>query len=75
MTDSNFDILDRLEEFAQERGHAILDLAFAWLLANPAVDSVIAGVSKVEQVIVNAKTAEWQLTEGEMAEIDSILKS
>ena len=42
-TDKNFDILEALEEFARERDHTILDLAFAWLLANPCVCSVIAG--------------------------------
>ena len=36
-TDKNFDILEALEEFAQERDHTVLDLAFAWLLANSCV--------------------------------------
>ena len=72
-TDKNFDILEGLEKFAQDRDHTILDLTFAWLLANPCVSSVIAGATKPEQVTANANTSGWHLTEEEMAEIDTIL--
>ncbi|MGA1195888.1 MAG: aldo/keto reductase [Candidatus Latescibacterota bacterium] len=72
-TDKNFDILEGLEKFAQEREHTVLDLAFAWLLANPCVSSVIAGATKPEQITANAKTSGWQLTAEEMTEIDTIL--
>lgn len=71
--DKNYDILEALEKFAQERDHTILDLAFAWLLANPCVSSVIAGATKPEQVTANAATVGWNLSEEEMAEIDQIL--
>lgn len=73
-TDANFDILEGLERFAKDRDHTVLDLAFAWLLANPAVTSVIAGVTKPEQVTANAKTVGWQLSNDEMDEIDKILE-
>ncbi len=72
-TDKNFDILEALEKFARERDHTLLDLAFAWLLANPCVCSVIAGATKPEQVTANAATVGWHLTDEEMAEIDNIL--
>jgi aryl-alcohol dehydrogenase-like predicted oxidoreductase len=72
-TAANFDILEGLEAFAQARDHTVLDLAFAWLLANPAVTSVIAGATKPEQVSANSKTAGWTLSPDEMTEIDSIL--
>ena len=72
-TDRNFDILEGLERFALARDHTVLDLAFAWLLANPAVTSVIAGATKPEQITANAATAGWHLTNEEMAEIDGIL--
>jgi aryl-alcohol dehydrogenase-like predicted oxidoreductase len=72
-TDANFDVLEKLEAFASERGHTILDLAFAWLLANPAVSSVIAGATKAEQVVGNAKTTGWRLTKEDVAEVNSIL--
>ena len=72
-TDKNFDILEALEEFARERDHTILDLAFAWLLANPCVCSVIAGATTPEQVTANAATIGWDLSDEEMEEIDEIL--
>ena len=40
-SDRNFDILEDLEKFAKERDHTVLDVAFAWLLTNPCVSSVI----------------------------------
>ena len=33
-TNANFDLLERLEAFCEARGHTVLELAFAWLLAN-----------------------------------------
>ena len=72
-SDANFDILEGLESFAEERGHTILELAFAWLLANPAVSSVIAGATKAEQVVANARTAGWHLSEEDMAEVEALL--
>ena len=43
MADANFDLLEALEGYAEERGHTILDLALCWLASDPAVSSVIAG--------------------------------
>ena len=73
LTGRNFDILERLEEFASERGHTILELAFAWLLANPMVSSVIAGATRPEQVEGNAASADWSLTDEDVEEVNTIL--
>ena len=75
LSDANFDILEALESFAQARDHTILNLAFAWLLANPAVASVIAGATKPEQVAANAATVGWKLSPEDLAEIDTILSA
>lgn len=72
-TDANFDLLEALEAFCAERGHSILELAFAWLLANPDVSSVIAGATRAEQVVANAKAAAWTLTAQELAEVNAII--
>ena len=74
LTDANFEMLERLENFAEERGHPMVELAIAWLLGNPAVSSVIAGATKTDQVIANAKASGWQLVESDMEEVASILK-
>jgi aryl-alcohol dehydrogenase-like predicted oxidoreductase len=75
LTDENFAILDQLENFAQQRGHTLLELAFAGLAAQPAVASVIAGATKPEQVIANAATAERTLSAEDRAALDEILPS
>jgi aryl-alcohol dehydrogenase-like predicted oxidoreductase len=75
LTDDNFQVLDRLEEFVASRGKKLVDLAFAWLLAHKAVSSVIAGASNPEQVAQNASTSGWELSAREMAELSAALKS
>ena len=72
LTDRNFDILEGLEAFAAERGHTVAELALAWLAAQPAVGSVIAGATSPEQVEANVKAAEWTLTQEDLAEVDRI---
>jgi len=74
MTDSNFDILERLSSFSRERDHTVGELAIAWLAANPQVSSVIAGATKDWQLDANVKGGEWALSDDELAEIDQILK-
>ena len=73
LSSRNFDILEGLEAFASERGHTILELAFAWLLASPMVSSVIAGATRVEQVEANAASAAWSLTADELEEVNAML--
>ena len=73
LTDANFDKLDKLQAFADSRGHTLHDLAFAWLLGNQQVASVIAGATSPEQVTANAATAEWKLSVEEMDELKALL--
>jgi len=73
LTERNLDIVERLIEFSQRQGHTILELAFSWLLARPAVASVIAGATSPEQARSNAAAAGWKLTDEELAEITSVV--
>ncbi len=50
LTDANFDKLDKLRAFADSRERTLHDLAFAWLLSNKQVASVIAGATHSDQV-------------------------
>jgi aryl-alcohol dehydrogenase-like predicted oxidoreductase len=74
LTDANFDKVEKLEAFAQERGHSLLELAFGWLASQPTVGSVIAGATKPEQVAANVAAGTWRLTAEEMAEVDTIAR-
>jgi aryl-alcohol dehydrogenase-like predicted oxidoreductase len=72
LTDGNFDLLEKLENYSTDRGHTVAELAIAWLLSHPWVCTVIAGVTQPEQVSGNVAAANWQLTSEEMKEIDRL---
>ena len=62
-----------LNEVAARRGQTLAELALAWLLAQPAVTTVLIGASRPEQVLDNVKAVEnTAFTPEELAEIDAI---
>ena len=73
ITPNNLALVNMLDNWAKERGHTLLELAFAWLLADPVVATVIAGASSPGQVAQNAAAAGWQLTPEERADVTAIL--
>jgi aryl-alcohol dehydrogenase-like predicted oxidoreductase len=73
MSDRNFDQVDRLRVFADERGHTILELAFAWLAAQPAMASIIAGATTPAQVAANVAAVDWHLSDSDLAQLDELL--
>ena len=66
---SQFDRIDALARFAEERGHTLLELAIAALASSSGIDTVISGATKPEQVRANAAAADWQLTDEELREL------
>ena len=72
INEGNFDVIEKLQAFAQERNHTLAELAIAWLLHKPAVTTVICGASKPEQPVANIKAAEWKLTPAEVKELDEL---
>lgn len=73
MTEANLIAADKLSEFAQTLDLTLLDLAFAWLLANKTVPSVIAGASTPEQVARNVEAVDWELSEENIQAANAIL--
>jgi aryl-alcohol dehydrogenase-like predicted oxidoreductase len=71
-TEKNLAIVERLRQFAEKRGHSLLELAFSWLLARPSVASVIAGATSPEQIRGNVAAAGWRLTSADLAELDTL---
>jgi aryl-alcohol dehydrogenase-like predicted oxidoreductase len=67
LSDKALDRVERLQAFAQARGHTVAELAIAWLLVQPALASVIAGATRPEQVEANVRAAAWRLTAEEAA--------
>jgi aryl-alcohol dehydrogenase-like predicted oxidoreductase len=75
LTDENLERVEVLINFAESRGHTILELAISWLLAHRVVASVIAGATSAEQVRANVESARWELTRLDLDEIDSLLRA
>jgi len=65
LTDEVLERVMRLERFAAERGHTLLELAIGALASEPGVLSVIAGATTPEQVRANAAGAGWKLSAAE----------
>jgi aryl-alcohol dehydrogenase-like predicted oxidoreductase len=73
LAEANLARVERLRGVAEGAGHTLLELAVAWLLARPAVASVIAGATRPEQVTANAAAAAWQLGTDELSAVDAAL--
>lgn len=72
-TNENFAKVERLSAFAAARGQSLVSLAFAWLLAQVGVTSVIAGATSPAQVESNVESIGWELDEVDLRAIDGAL--
>lgn len=69
----NWQILEVMEQILEDHPDAShSQIALAWLLAQPAVDSVVIGVRTMEQLEDNLSAVNLQLTEQELAKLDQI---
>jgi aryl-alcohol dehydrogenase-like predicted oxidoreductase len=58
--EARWDRAEALQEYADERGLSLLEVAVGGLLAMPAVSCVIAGATKPEQVRANVAAGAWE---------------
>ncbi len=72
-SDENFAKVEVLQDFAEQRGHSLLELAMSWLAAQPCVTSVIAGATTPEQVRANATATNWKLSAEELTQVDALV--
>jgi aryl-alcohol dehydrogenase-like predicted oxidoreductase len=56
-----FETVARVQEIAKQHGMPITTLSVAWVLANPAITSVILGASRVEQLTDTLAAADCKL--------------
>lgn len=71
-TDQNWNILAAVTKIAKARpGTTVSQVALAWLLAKPAVSSVIVGARTPEQLEDNLGASELLLTKEELASLDA----
>jgi aryl-alcohol dehydrogenase-like predicted oxidoreductase len=67
---AEWDRIEAVEAFAAQRGLSMLQVAMGGLAAQPAVASVIAGVTRAEQVVANAQAGLWEPTAEDLAALD-----
>lgn len=68
-----WDVLERYAGFAAERGLGMLEVTFGWMLAQPALTSVIAGATGPEQIRANARAGSaWRPDASELREISEL---
>jgi aryl-alcohol dehydrogenase-like predicted oxidoreductase len=72
VTDENFSIVEKLNAFAKQHGHSLLELAFSWMAARPTTASIIAGATKPEQIDANVDAIEWKMTPEQISEVDNL---
>jgi aryl-alcohol dehydrogenase-like predicted oxidoreductase len=66
------DQVEVLANYAEERGHTLLELAISALASTPAIASVIAGATTPEQVRANAGAGSWHLTAEELDQVSGL---
>ena len=67
-----FVTIGKLREIAGERGEALPKLAIAWILANPAITSVILGASRTEQLTDTLAAADYSLEPDLKVKLDDL---
>ncbi len=72
LAEAEWDRIEAIESYAEQRGLSILDVAIAGLAAQPSVSSVISGATRGEQVRANAAALRWEPTEEELAQLNEI---
>jgi aryl-alcohol dehydrogenase-like predicted oxidoreductase len=71
-SDEQFDTVEALQGYAEQRDVGLLDVAIAGLAAQPAVGSVIAGATRPEQVAANVAALRWQPSAEDLGELDRV---
>jgi aryl-alcohol dehydrogenase-like predicted oxidoreductase len=70
-TDRAYDVIDVMREIAQGRGCTVAQVALAWLLARPAVSTVIVGAKRLDQLSDNLGAVEINLSAEDIERLDT----
>jgi aryl-alcohol dehydrogenase-like predicted oxidoreductase len=70
----NLEVVQRLDEFAQQHGCKVSQLAIAFVLAHPAVDVAIVGSRRRRHIEESLGAAEIKLSEADLAEVRAIVE-
>jgi aryl-alcohol dehydrogenase (NADP+) len=68
--ESDFEVVERVVEIAEQRGVAPSQIALAWLLHKPGVTSPIIGASKMDHLEQDVAALEIELSSEEMERLE-----
>ena len=67
-----FQTVGKIQEIAVQQGTPMATLSVAWILANPAITSVILGASHIGQLTDTLAAADYQLDSSMKAQLDEV---
>ncbi len=70
-----YNVVDVLDEVAEETGKSVPQVALNWLLQRPTVANVIVGARNEEQLKQNLAAVGWNLTAEQVAKLDAASQS
>jgi aryl-alcohol dehydrogenase-like predicted oxidoreductase len=70
--DADWDTVEAIREFADQRGVSMLHVAIGGLAAQPTVASVIAGATSPEQIRANVEAAQWTPTPEDLEKLAEV---
>jgi aryl-alcohol dehydrogenase-like predicted oxidoreductase len=73
-SDATFDIVEKLEAMAKEKGCTLSQLALAWCMSQPGITSPIIGPRTMAQLEDNLKAIDVKLSDDDRKRIDEIAK-
>ncbi|WP_375426372.1 aldo/keto reductase [uncultured Friedmanniella sp.] len=69
-TERTWDVIDAVQQVAEQRGVSMAEVALAWVTDRPSVTSTILGARTLEQLETNLAAADLHLGEDEVALLD-----
>ncbi len=70
--DRGFTIIDKMRSLKSNRNVTVTQIALNYLLKKPGITSVIIGARSKVQLLDNLATADWQLSDDEMVQLDKV---
>lgn len=67
-------IVDALDEVAEETGKSLAQVSLNWLLQRPTISSIIFGARTEEQLLENFGAVGWNLTDDQVEKLDEASK-
>ncbi|MGE4350462.1 MAG: aldo/keto reductase [Candidatus Berkiella sp.] len=67
-----YQVIDVIDEIAEETGKTVSQIALNWLLHRPTVTNIIIGARDEAQLLQNLDAIGWSLTQAQIAKLDAV---